>query len=271
MKKMVIFSLLLSCIGRIFGQTEPLVSRDNPTTIPVADSAVQASIVDNRPNAHLVEAFLVNGWKKTNEANKSLVGVALIKKGPKLNTAQTAKLMDILKKAKVNNIGMSKKCEFAPEVALHIKTKDSSTTILIALSCDIWEFTEKYGKTKYDADAVHSPTMALFVEVFGKQALDAHFKNIDGGKGVLKDPFENSAPPIAPQDTMHRQPAPPVTPPNTSRHSVPQTIVYRVKEGDTLNSIAKAHKVSVLELKKWNKLTKDAIHPTLDITIHPKQ
>ncbi|MEG0259964.1 MAG: LysM peptidoglycan-binding domain-containing protein, partial [Lysinibacillus sp.] len=35
---------------------------------------------------------------------------------------------------------------------------------------------------------------------------------------------------------------------------------YTVQKGDTLSKIAKEHKISVVDLKKWNKLTADIIY-----------
>jgi 3D (Asp-Asp-Asp) domain-containing protein/LysM repeat protein len=47
---------------------------------------------------------------------------------------------------------------------------------------------------------------------------------------------------------------------NTLKH-------HRVKKGDTLWGIARDHHVSVSQIKKWNKLNRDTIHPGLNLLI----
>ncbi|SFC87124.1 3D (Asp-Asp-Asp) domain-containing protein [Bacillus sp. OV322] len=45
---------------------------------------------------------------------------------------------------------------------------------------------------------------------------------------------------------------------------------YHVKKGDTLWKIAHNHKVSVSQLKSWNKLSKDIIKPNQVLQVSPK-
>jgi 3D (Asp-Asp-Asp) domain-containing protein len=47
----------------------------------------------------------------------------------------------------------------------------------------------------------------------------------------------------------------------TSLESSAASNTYTVKSGDTLYKISKTHKVSVSNLKSWNKLKSDTIHP----------
>jgi len=47
-----------------------------------------------------------------------------------------------------------------------------------------------------------------------------------------------------------------------------QTIVYKVKSGDNLSVIAAKHKVSVAQLKKWNKLSGTVIRPGQKLIIY---
>ncbi|WML43784.1 3D domain-containing protein [Neobacillus sp. PS3-40] len=42
---------------------------------------------------------------------------------------------------------------------------------------------------------------------------------------------------------------------------------YLVKSGDTLSKIAKTYKISVVQLKSWNHLTSDIIHPKQSLNI----
>jgi LysM repeat protein len=45
-------------------------------------------------------------------------------------------------------------------------------------------------------------------------------------------------------------------------------MVYRVKSGDSLYSIARANRISVAALKEWNRLRSNAIHPGQRLTIY---
>ena len=49
--------------------------------------------------------------------------------------------------------------------------------------------------------------------------------------------------------------------------SAPKTITYRVRKGDTLGAIASRHKVTVAELKRWNKLRSNALKIGARLTI----
>ncbi|MDQ3172021.1 MAG: transglycosylase SLT domain-containing protein [Acidobacteriota bacterium] len=49
--------------------------------------------------------------------------------------------------------------------------------------------------------------------------------------------------------------------------SVPKTITYRVRKGDTLGTIASRHKVTVAELKRWNKMRSNALKIGARLTI----
>lgn len=49
--------------------------------------------------------------------------------------------------------------------------------------------------------------------------------------------------------------------------SVPRTITYRVKKGDTLSRIAARHDVTVADLKRWNRLNSNAIKIGARLTI----
>jgi peptidoglycan endopeptidase LytE len=46
---------------------------------------------------------------------------------------------------------------------------------------------------------------------------------------------------------------------SSSEPAAPQN--YKVKAGDSLYSIARAHSISVVDLKKWNGLSSDTIQP----------
>lgn len=60
---------------------------------------------------------------------------------------------------------------------------------------------------------------------------------------------------------------------NNSSNNAPSTstngATYVVKSGDTLSHIAKAHGVSVSDLKKWNNLTSDLIYPGDRLVVNP--
>ena len=45
------------------------------------------------------------------------------------------------------------------------------------------------------------------------------------------------------------------------------SLTYKVKKGDTLYKISKKHKVSVSNLKKWNKLTSTTIQPNQKLKV----
>jgi len=75
-------------------------------------------------------------------------------------------------------------------------------------------------------------------------------------------PAAEAAKPVAPA------PAPvakPETAPKASEPAAPAaketSSSYTVKKGDTLGKIANAHKVSVKDLKAWNKLKSNSIYP----------
>ena len=48
----------------------------------------------------------------------------------------------------------------------------------------------------------------------------------------------------------------------------PEVVVYRIRSGDVLGSIANRHGVSVRELKQWNGLRSDAIRAGQKLYIH---
>jgi membrane-bound lytic murein transglycosylase D len=48
----------------------------------------------------------------------------------------------------------------------------------------------------------------------------------------------------------------------------PSAIVYKVKPGDMLGSIARKHGVTVAQLTKWNGLKGTTIRPGQKLTIH---
>lgn len=45
-------------------------------------------------------------------------------------------------------------------------------------------------------------------------------------------------------------------------------VSVKVNKSDTLSSIARRHKVQVAQIKAWNKLTRDVIHPGTTLTLH---
>ena len=50
--------------------------------------------------------------------------------------------------------------------------------------------------------------------------------------------------------------------------STPEPTVYRVKSGDSLGLIAKRYGVTVAELKAWNRLRSNMLHPGQKLTIY---
>jgi membrane-bound lytic murein transglycosylase D len=63
----------------------------------------------------------------------------------------------------------------------------------------------------------------------------------------------------------------PVASSSSTPTATPQAIAYTVKSGDVLGKIAQDHGVTMADLRKWNKWSKNpTIHPGDTITIHPK-
>src|SRR5699024_7251700 len=64
------------------------------------------------------------------------------------------------------------------------------------------------------------------------------------------DPGKNNAPSTPPKKDTNKK----------DEQKTGTSKVYTVKSGDTLSHIARAHNVTVANLKKWNNLTSDLIH-----------
>src|SRR5699024_3182511 len=71
-----------------------------------------------------------------------------------------------------------------------------------------------------------------------------------GNVFVVSDPGKNNAPSNPPKKDTKKK----------DEQKTETSKVYTVKSGDTLSHIARAHNVTVANLKKWNNLTSDLIH-----------
>jgi len=175
-----------------------------------------------------------------------------------LNAEQQKKLKKILTNPRSYVISsVKKRCEFIPEFAFEMKKGNQKKYVLVAMNCDLIEFSSGANDAKLmETDSAHNSLSELATAIGGVWQLP-------GLRPPLNDPFalhDSSATPLtaAPPSTTNRPPAiPPTTTPNDSvaARTAESTITYTVKQGDILGNIANKHSVKLQDLQNWNAIT----------------
>jgi membrane-bound lytic murein transglycosylase D len=108
--------------------------------------------------------------------------------------------------------------------------------------------------------SVDEETLSWYNPTYRKGVIPA-----DGRAHALRLPYHMIAGYITQEDSIKKvQPVEPVT-----VVEEPETIVYRVKSGDALGTIAKKHGVTLAEIKAWNHLRSNMIKPGQKLVIYP--
>lgn len=114
----------------------------------------------------------------------------------------------------------------------------------------------KAGENPYRISQNYGLSSKDFFAWNGKSSWD-EFSIHPGDKLVIKNPASHEAPVVVKEEPQQSAPAP--SQPAPAEEPVVVSKTYKVKKGDTLYSISKAHGVTVEDLKTRNNLTSNSI------------
>ena len=209
-------------------------------------------------NAEKIEAFHLNEWEKDKTAT-GFHHFKVIEKVANLSAKQRKSLLNII--LQENSYVFSdiiKRCEFGPNLGFKFVKVNSSSSLLIALNCDMLRYLYAEKVLKADCDLAHNDFVKLGNNIFPNSFNIKLNPNID---------MENTPTNIDTQavqndiNTQNNCENLPLDIENESTNCEEKeedkkencTIFHTVKKGETLGSIAKKYDVNIKNLKAWNK------------------
>lgn len=203
-----------------------------------------------------VEVFLLNGWSK-DSTQTGFSGYEVVDQ-QKMTIDNYQFLADSLATDSSYVFSKeSKHCYFVPNIGLKVKKDGKEHELLFSLNCQIMRHYKSNTKIDVDIDPVGKTLQKFFqVTFFAQDIIAASINNLSTPIEPEPDsetnddddtPEEPSVEEIIERHT------------DTSSQKKESPIEYKIKEGDTLSSIARKHGISLDDLWKINQLTSTLI------------
>jgi hypothetical protein len=180
-------------------------SRDNPVAADLADvlkESLDAPTADLILTSDRVEAYLLKEWAKDPEGFHNAPVIEELEQMP---DAEVDSLLNIIGNENSYQGKKSlKKCDFSPNLGFRFTRGQESTTILVALNCDMTKFVLVDGSgKKRDSDPAHAAFTAL-----GQRLFPQTFEQTYNEEGLQNEPKVSFDAPEEPIDTPAVAPVP---------------------------------------------------------------
>lgn len=248
---------------------------------PATDSTkimIDKEILDLINTSETASIHLLNGWKK-DRTRTGFMGYDVVDRAS-LTKDEISNLYAILSDAGSYTSGKYiKRCEFIPNIGVEFSSGGNAQKVLFALSCDILMLDSQPRGKKVELNRVAGENLDVaFSNVF------TNYDIREVSKLIEKDPFTESidsidsdtpqedtppvsSPPPSPVDTLRENQVAPV---ETTTSILEATSIeeYEVKSGDSISKIARMFGVRQRDVKIWNNLENNTIHPRQKLIIY---